>query len=381
MEFLEQEITKIANIKVIGLGGGGGNAVNYMAKHYKSDVEYICANTDLQALNALNVDKKIELGPNTTKGLGAGMKISIGKKAALESIEEIRNSLVGADKLFISATMGGGTGTSAAPIVAKVAKELGILTTAIVTKPLSLEGSKKMRMAEQGIAELSNYVNSIIVLPNDKLIDTLPEDTLLDINETFKHSDEVLAKSVNSITELTSSYGRMNVDFSDIKTIMSISGKAMIGIGLASGENRAVEAVKQALSNPLVEQVNLLNARGILINIAANKVGFKEIHNILSEVNNYSHEDAYIKPGTIEDSTMDDDEIRVTIIATGLEQNRGLKLTGHIDDDTITSDNNTKHTAIDKQDTFITAEKNKPDNYKKFDKKDIPAYIRNNILS
>lgn len=376
MEFVDEKIIKEAVIKVIGLGGGGGNAVNHMYKNYRENAEYICANTDTQALNNIEVDRKIELGAiKATKGLGAGMKTSVGQEAAMENHAEIKSSIEGADVLFITVGMGGGTGTGSAPIVADIAKDLGILTVAVVTKPFKYEGKKKMRIAENGITKLINRVDSLIVLPNDRLVDTLTQEALMDIQVAFMASNEVLANSVNSITEITSNYGLMNIDFADIRTVMSMPGKAMIGSGIGSGENRALDATRKALSNPLIEEINLVDAKGILVNITGMVVGLTEITDISNMISEYAHNDADIKTGVVEDASMKDD-IKVTLIATGLNiENNTFKLNDVDNQKSIIDDN--INTSNDTTPQRVEPEIKMPDkNNKKFIGYDIPAYLR-----
>ncbi len=313
----EKKSKQQAIIKVIGLGGGGGNAVKHMAKKYSDSIDYICANTDTQALENINVGVKIRLGlEKTTQGLGAGMRHSIGREAALESEAEIRQSISGADILFITAGMGGGTGTGSAPVVADIARNLDILTIAVVTKPFTYEGKKRIRIAEEGIAQLINRVDSLIILPNDRLVDI--SSTMMDFKEALACSDDVLANSVHSVTEITTESGEINIDFADIKTVMSMPGKAMIGFGTAKGDDRATKAINRALSNPLVEEVNLGHAKGMLVNVMGNKIGIGEITGISNIVKEYAHDNADIKIGYVDNKKMGD-TIKVSIIATGLE--------------------------------------------------------------
>lgn len=307
-----------AVIKVIGVGGGGGNAVAHMVDTGIEGVDFICANTDSQALKGAHARTSLQIGCNITKGLGAGADPDIGRQAAMEDRDRILEVIEGADMLFITAGMGGGTGTGAAPIVAQVAKELGILTVAIVTKPFHMEGSKRMQIAEHGIGELGKYVDSLITIPNEKLLTVLGgETTLLD---AFRAANEVLQGAVQGIAELITRPGLINVDFADVRTVMSEMGMAMMGSGTASGEDRAREAAEAAASSPLLEDINLAGANGILVNVTAGmdlSIGeFQEVGNTVRE---YASPDATVVIGTVIDPEMTD-SIRVTVVATGLGQ-------------------------------------------------------------
>jgi len=305
-----------AVIKVIGVGGGGGNAVAHMVDTGIDGVDFICANTDSQALKGSHVRTSLQIGCNITKGLGAGADPDIGRQAAMEDRDRILEVIEGADMLFITAGMGGGTGTGAAPIVAQVAKELGILTVAIVTKPFQMEGSKRMQIAEHGIAELGKYVDSLITIPNEKLLSVLGGDTTL--LDAFRSANEVLQGAVQGIAELITRPGLINVDFADVRTVMSEMGMAMMGSGTASGEDRAREAAEAAASSPLLEDINLSGANGILVNVTAGtdlSIGeFQEVGNTVKE---YASPDATVVVGTVIDPDMTD-SIRVTVVATGL---------------------------------------------------------------
>ena len=274
-----------AVIKVIGVGGGGGNAVSHMVNTGIEGVDFVCANTDAQALNTARVKTALQIGCNITKGLGAGADPDIGRQAAMEDRDRIVEVIEGADMLFITAGMGGGTGTGAAPVVAQVAKELGILTVAVVTKPFELEGSKRMTIADHGIAELSKYVDSLITIPNEKLLAVLGSDTTL--IDAFQAANEVLQGAVQGIAELITTPGTMNVDFADVRTVMSEMGMAMMGSGVSSGEGRAREAAEAAISSPLLEDVNLSGANGILVNVTSDlnlTIGeFSEIGDTIKE--------------------------------------------------------------------------------------------------
>ena len=307
-----------AVIKVIGVGGGGGNAVAHMVDAGIEGVDFICANTDSQALKGSHVRTSLQIGCNITKGLGAGSNPDIGRQAAMEDRDRIHEVIEGADMLFITAGMGGGTGTGAAPIVAQVAKELGILTVAVVTKPFTMEGKKRMAIAEQGITELGKSVDSLITIPNEKLLTVLGgETTLLD---AFKSANQVLQGAVQGIAELITRPGLINVDFADVRTVMAEMGMAMMGSGTASGEDRAREAAEAAVSSPLLEDINLAGANGILVNVTAGKdLSIGEFQEVGITVKEFASEDATVVVGTVIDPDMTD-EIRVTVVATGLGQ-------------------------------------------------------------
>jgi len=304
-----------AVIKVIGVGGGGGNAVNHMEDSNIDGVKFICANTDSQALGKLNVDTLIQLGVELTKGLGAGTNPDIGKQAAEENKDRIKEVIEGADMLFLTAGMGGGTGTGAIPVIAEVAREMNILTVAVVTKPFDFEGKKKMAVAEAGIAELEKYVDSLITIPNQKLLPVLGHNVSL--IDAFKAANDVLLDAVQGITELITHPGMINVDFADVRTVMSGMGAAIMGSGSASGENRARNAAEKAIACPLLEDINLQRARGILVNISAADMGIAEFDEVGNIVHEFASEDAIIKIGTAIDPDLDD-EIKVTVVATGM---------------------------------------------------------------
>lgn len=309
-------VAQSAVIKVIGVGGGGGNAVQHMIQNTIDGVEFICANTDAQALDKMDTKMNLQLGCAVTKGLGAGANPEIGRQAALEDRDRIREIISGADMVFITAGMGGGTGTGGAPVVAEIAREMGILTVAVITKPFPFEGSKRLAIAEQGVRELAEHVDSLITIPNEKLMDVLGKGaTLL---EAFGAANDVLSGAVKGIADLIMRPGMINVDFADVSTVMSEMGMAMMGTGYASGENRAVEAAEAAIRSPLLEDVNLQGARGILINITAGEdltLGeFSEVGDTISE---FASEQAIVVVGTVIDSSLKD-EIIVTVVATGL---------------------------------------------------------------
>lgn len=312
---LVDSYSETAVIKVIGVGGGGGNAVNHMAGCNIDGVEFICANTDAQALRKLSVDTIIQLGVDLTKGLGAGTNPEIGRHAAEENKDRIKEVLQGADMIFLTAGMGGGTGTGAIPVIAQIAKEMGILTVAVVTKPFLFEGKKKQIVAEQGILELEKYVDSLITIPNQKLLPVLGNNVSL-IN-AFKAANDVLLDAVQGITELIIHPGMINVDFADVRTVMSGMGAAIMGVGTASGEHRAREAAEKAIACPLLEDINLQGARGILVNICAADMGVAEFNEVGNIVHEFASEDAVIKIGMAIDASLGD-EIKVTVVATGM---------------------------------------------------------------
>ena len=305
-----------AVIKVIGVGGGGGNAVQHMVDKQIDGVDFICANTDAQALQRMRSGTLLQLGHDVTKGLGAGANPERGKQAAIEDKELLRESLEGADMVFITAGMGGGTGTGAAPIVAQIARELGILTVAVVTKPFPFEGKKRMNIAEQGIAELSEYVDSLITVPNEKLLNIMNDDTPL--LQAFSTVDDVLLGAVQGIADLIIRPGMINVDFADVRTVMSEMGMAMMGSGLAQGDNRAIEAAEAAVRSPLLEDIDISGAKGLLVNIAAGlDITLTEFSEVGSTVEDFASENATVVIGTVIDPAMGD-EMRVTVVATGL---------------------------------------------------------------
>ncbi|WP_447777340.1 cell division protein FtsZ [Pseudomonas chlororaphis] len=303
-------------IKVIGVGGGGGNAVNHMVKSNIEGVEFICANTDAQALKNIGARTILQLGTGVTKGLGAGANPEVGRQAALEDRERIAEVLAGTNMVFITTGMGGGTGTGAAPIIAEVAKEMGILTVAVVTRPFPFEGRKRMQIADEGIRALSESVDSLITIPNEKLLTILGKDASL--LSAFAKADDVLAGAVRGISDIIKRPGMINVDFADVRTVMSEMGMAMMGTGCASGPNRAREATEAAIRNPLLEDVNLQGARGILVNITAGPdLSLGEYSDVGSIIEAFASEHAMVKVGTVIDPDMRD-ELHVTVVATGL---------------------------------------------------------------
>lgn len=305
-------------IKVIGVGGGGGNAINNMIDNIIPEVEFISANTDVQALNKSKAEKRIQLGKNLTKGLGAGANPDIGREAALEEREAIKEAISGANMLFITTGMGGGTGTGATPVIAEIAKDLGILTIAVVTRPFETEG-KRIHIAHEGIELLKGQVDSLIVIPNDKLMQILGED--ITVREAFRAADNVLHSAVAGISELLTRPGLINVDFADVANAMKMTGIAMMSSGMAQGTDRARLATEEAIASPLLDNVSLDGARGILVNIttAPDCLRMSEYHTVMRMIDDYVHPDAFRKYGTAEDANMSEDAIRITIIATGLK--------------------------------------------------------------
>ena len=313
-----ENYTPSATIKVLGIGGGGGNAVNQMVEANIEGVEFISVNTDAQALKSFNGKSTLQIGSSVTKGLGAGANPEVGRQAALEDRDRITEMLDGCDMVFITCGMGGGTGTGAAPVVAQTAKEMGILTVAVVTKPFPFEGQRRLGVAQQGIDELGHHVDSLITIPNAKLLSVLgPDITLLN---AFKAANQVLSGAVQGIAELITRPGLINVDFADVRTVMSEMGMAMMGSGSATGQDRALMAAQSAIGSPLLEDVNLSGACGILVNVTAGmNLSMKEFEEIGTTIADLASEDASVVMGTVIDADMND-EIRVTVVATGLGQ-------------------------------------------------------------
>ena len=323
--FEPMELTNDAVIKVIGVGGGGGNAVEHMVRERIEGVEFFAVNTDAQALRKTAVGQTIQIGNGITKGLGAGANPEVGRNAADEDRESLRAALEGADMVFIAAGMGGGTGTGAAPVVAEVAKDLGILTVAVVTKPFNFEGKKRMAFAEQGIAELSKHVDSLITIPNDKLLKVLGRG--ISLLDAFGAANDVLKGAVQGIAELITRPGLMNVDFADVRTVMSEMGYAMMGSGLASGEDRAEEAAEMAISSPLLEDIDLSGARGVLVNITAGfDLRLDEFETVGNTIRAFASDNATVVIGTSLDPEMND-ELRVTVVATGIGMDKRPEIT------------------------------------------------------
>lgn len=313
-EFVEQS-NFVANIKVIGVGGSGGNVLNTMIETQMEGVEYICANTDVQALNTSLASVKLQIGANLTKGLGAGANPEIGREAALEDEEKIADLLEDTDMVFITAGMGGGTGTGAAPVIAKIAKEKGILTVGVVTKPFMFEGKKRLSLAENGLQELRKVVDTLITIPNQRLLSVVEKGTTL--KEAFKKADQVLVHAVQGISDLITVPGLINLDFADVRTIMTGMGLAIMGTGVGRGENRAVDAAHAAISSPLLEESSIEGAQGVLINITGGlDLTLHEINEAATIVHKAAHEEANIIFGSVINESMNG-EIRVTVIATG----------------------------------------------------------------
>ncbi|VVN72082.1 cell division protein FtsZ [Pseudomonas fluorescens] len=350
-------------IKVIGVGGGGGNAVNHMVKSNIEGVEFICANTDAQALKSIGARTILQLGTGVTKGLGAGANPEVGRQAALEDRERIAEVLQGTNMVFITTGMGGGTGTGAAPIIAEVAKEMGILTVAVVTRPFPFEGRKRMQIADEGIRLLSESVDSLITIPNEKLLTILGKDASL--LSAFAKADDVLAGAVRGISDIIKRPGMINVDFADVRTVMSEMGMAMMGTGCASGPNRAREATEAAIRNPLLEDVNLQGARGILVNITAGPdLSLGEYSDVGSIIEAFASEHAMVKVGTVIDPDMRD-ELHVTVVATGL----GAKI-----EKPVKIIDNTVHTSMAAQSPAPARQEMPSVNYRDLDR---PTVMRN----
>jgi cell division protein FtsZ len=314
-EIIDQTDPEGAVIKVIGVGGCGGNAVEHMISRGLSGVEFVCANTDAQALKRSTARTQLQLGTTLTRGLGAGAKPEIGRDAAMEDRDRIAGMIEGADMLFITAGMGGGTGTGAAPVIADIAKSLGILTVAVVTRPFKFEG-KRQRVATAGIEELTKKVDSLIIIPNDKLMDVLGED--VSVIDAYAAANDVLHGAVSGIAEVINNPGLVNVDFADVRTVMGEVGMAMMGSAMADGVDRARVAAQQAVKSPLLEDVNLAGARGVLVNITASAgLKMKEYHEVMNTIKEFTADDAMVIVGTVIDEAMED-RLRVTMIATGL---------------------------------------------------------------
>ena len=378
---LVDNVQQNAVIKVVGVGGGGGNAVRHMLNSDVEGVEFICANTDAQALKDLDARQIIQLGGNITKGLGAGANPEVGRQSALEDRDRIAEALSGSDMVFITAGMGGGTGTGAAPVVAEVARELGILTVAVVTKPFQFEGGKRMSVAEAGLKELEESVDSLITIPNEKLLAVMGKKTSL--LDAFASANDVLLGAVQGIADLITRNGMINVDFADVKTVMSEMGMAMMGTGRATGENRAREAAEAAVRSPLLEDINLQGAKGILVNITAgmdlNLGEFSEVGDIVRE---FASDSATVVVGTVIDPEMTD-ELKVTVVATGLggEREKPTKVV----DNTRTLDGKTDYNQLDRTSVLrrravaqgnVALDQSKESEEQGVDYLDIPAFLR-----
>ncbi len=317
MPKIKTDVEAFARIKILGIGGAGKNATNYMINSKVQGVEFIAVNTDAQDLHHSRSKKKIHIGKNLTNGLGAGMNPDLGKKAAEETIEEIQDILKGANMVFITAGFGGGTGTGAAPVIAKAAKDLGILTVAVVTKPFMFEGAKRMSLAEQGLERLQESVDALIVIPNDRILSVAPEGTTMD--NAFAMSDKILKEAVEGISDLITVPGRINVDFADILTIMGNAGSALMGIGKSSGENRAEEAAAQAINSPLLD-ISIAGAKGVLLSVAGgDDLTISEIQDAAKIVTESIDTDAKVIFGTSKTDKLKKGEIKITVIATGFK--------------------------------------------------------------
>ncbi len=312
---LMDSVAQDAVIKVVGVGGGGGNAVTHMMSTGIEGVDFICANTDAQALTKISGAASLQIGTNITKGLGAGANPDVGRQAALEDRERIQEIIMGADMIFVTAGMGGGTGTGAAPVVAQIARDMGILCVGVVTKPFVFEGANRMKIAQQGIQELSQHVDSLITIPNDKLLSVYGRE--FDLMNAFNGANDVLHNAVQGITELITHPGVINVDFADVRTVMSQNGMGMMGSGLASGENRASLAAEAAVASPLLEDVNISGARGILVNVTGTNLTLGEFEDIGAIISSFASDEAIVVMGTAIDPELED-ELRVTVVATGL---------------------------------------------------------------
>ncbi|MBI5972257.1 cell division protein FtsZ [Staphylococcus devriesei] len=381
LEF-EQGFNHLATLKVIGVGGGGNNAVNRMIDHGMNNVEFIAINTDGQALNLSKAESKIQIGEKLTRGLGAGANPEIGKKAAEESREQIEDAIQGADMVFVTAGMGGGTGTGAAPVVAKIAKEMGALTVGVVTRPFGFEGRKRSTQAAAGVEAMKAAVDTLIVIPNDRLLDIVDKSTPM--MEAFKEADNVLRQGVQGISDLIAVSGEVNLDFADVKTIMSNQGSALMGIGVSSGENRAVEAAKKAISSPLLE-TSIVGAQGVLMNITGGEsLSLFEAQEAADIVQDAADEDVNMIFGTVINPELQD-EIVVTVIATGFEdkptsQGRKASSTGF---GTSATSSASTQTSAPKEDSFgqgtTSSRSSESVSERSHSTKDddIPSFIRN----
>ncbi len=369
-----------AQIKVIGIGGGGGNAVEHMMAESIDGVEFVCANTDAQALNRSSARVILQLGDEITKGLGAGADPDIGRQAAEEARDRIREILSGADMVFLTAGMGGGTGTGAAPIFAEIAKELGVLTVAVVTKPFAFEGKKRMQVADDGIRELSKHVDSLITIPNNKLLSVLGKN--ISLLNAFKAANNVLLGAVEGIANLITRPGLINVDFADVRTVMSEMGMAMMGTGVSSGENRAREAAEAAIASPLLEDVDFTGAKGVLVNITAGMdMSIGEFEAVGDAIKNFASENATVVVGTVIDPELTD-ELRVTVVVTGLGQqtagaavplktNKNTKNDGTLDYHQLDRPTYMRNQDPPKRRVEVEDQRDKD-----FDYLDIPAFLR-----
>ena len=376
LEF-EQGFNHLATLKVIGVGGGGNNAVNRMIDHGMNNVEFISINTDGQALNLSKAEAKIQIGEKLTRGLGAGANPEIGKKAAEESREQIEDAIQGADMVFVTAGMGGGTGTGAAPVVAKIAKEMGALTVGVVTRPFGFEGRKRQTQAAAGVESMKAAVDTLIVIPNDRLLDIVDKSTPM--MEAFKEADNVLRQGVQGISDLIAVSGEVNLDFADVKTIMSNQGSALMGIGVSSGENRAVEAAKKAISSPLLE-TSIVGAQGVLMNITGGEsLSLFEAQEAADIVQDAADEDVNMIFGTVINPELQD-EIVVTVIATGFEDKPSSQ--GRKASNTGFGNSASSGSTTAKEDSFSSSASQTTDSANEgrthtTNEDDIPSFIRN----
>jgi cell division protein FtsZ len=377
---LVENMPQNAVIKVIGVGGGGGNAVRHMMDCNVEGVEFVCANTDAQALRDVDARTALQLGGNMTKGLGAGANPEVGRQSAIEDRERIAEVLEGADMVFITAGMGGGTGTGAAPVVAEVARDLGILTVAVVTKPFPFEGKKRMAIADEGIFELQQHVDSLITIPNERLLAVLGSGATL--IEAFKAANDVLLGAVQGIADLIMRPGMINVDFADVRTVMSEMGMAMMGSGSASGEGRAREAAEAAIRSPLLEGINLQGARGILVNISAGlDLSLGDFNEVGETIEEFASADATVVVGTVIDPELND-EIRVTVVATGLQNQQVQRKAPEVVVNNTRKPQVTNYSDLDRPTVMrktasAAVEAEHPVSDKDFEYLDIPAFLRN----
>ena len=369
------ELRDGAKIKVIGVGGGGGNAINRMIAADVKGVDFLVANTDAQALQASNAPLKIQLGTKLTKGLGSGGNPEIGRRAALEDTEKIIEALEGADMVFVTTGLGGGTGTGGAPIVASLARELGALTVAVVTKPFAFEGKRRMMQAEQGLAELSQGVDTVICIPNERLMQFVDKGT--SFFEAFRIADDILRQGVQGISDIITITGIINRDFADIKTIMEGMGYAVMGTAVASGENRAVEATNRAMASPLLEDASINGAHGILLNITgSNKLTLYEVHEASTIVQKAAAENANIIFGAVHDESMGD-AVKVTVIATGIKSERmGIKPLSTLSPALRTAQQSVKNMMAKKEKLPVEAPPPNVTTEIQEDDLDVPAFIR-----
>jgi len=382
----DESIDQSAKIKVIGVGGGGGNAVNTMITCNIQGVDFIVANTDVQALRMSKAPVKINLGSQSTKGLGAGANPEMGKQAALEDRERLAEILKGADMVFIAAGLGGGTGTGAAPVIADVAKELGALTVGVVTKPFTREGRQRFSKAEHGVAELRKHVDSLIVIPNDRLLGLAGKS--MSILDAFKPSDDLLRQAVQGISDLITTSGLINVDFADVKAIMNERGMAMMGIGIASGENRAVEAATKAISSPLLEEIDISGAKGVLVNISgSSNMTMDEFDDASRIIHEKVHEDANIIVGLVIDEDLGD-FVKITAIATGFGDHFDLEQTKKELKDNVTQILEKREMNRDIPAFIRNRQKQQPDVFSRQqrgffmdedDQYDIPTFLRKSV--